>query len=64
MPLQRLLAAVLPFMAGGALAIFLSELTRPQGSEAGASFPETWFSQVEQPLEHLWLGEPTFNWGD
>ena len=51
-------------MAGGAVAIFLAELTRSHGATAGESFPQTWFADAEQPPEHLWVGEPTFNWGD
>jgi hypothetical protein len=64
MPLRRVLAAALPFMAGGAVAIFLAELARPQDSAPGETFPATWFRQAERPLDHLWAGEPTFNWGD
>jgi hypothetical protein len=64
MPMQRLIKAALPFMAGGAVAIFLAELTRPAGSSPGQSFPESWFASADRPPEHLWLGEPTFNWGD
>jgi hypothetical protein len=64
MPIERILRAALPFMAGGAVAIFVAELTRAPGSSAGTSFPEAWFDEANRAPEHLWLGEPTFNWGD
>jgi hypothetical protein len=52
-----------PFVAGGAVAIFVSELTRTTVVTAGDSLPATWGDDVSAP-EHLWLGEPTFDWGD
>ncbi len=64
MPLQTLIRAALPFVAGGAVAIFLAELARPQSHSPSESFPQTWFAEAEHPPEHLWVGEPTFNWGD
>jgi hypothetical protein len=64
MPLQTLLRAALPFMAGGALAIFVSELTREVERPAATPFPDKWFREASRPLEHLWVGEPTFDWGD
>jgi hypothetical protein len=64
MPLQTLIRTAVPFMAGGAFAIFLAELTRPQGVPRDESFPQTWFTDAERAPEHLWPGEPTFNWGD
>jgi len=64
MPIQKLLQAALPFMAGGAVAIFVSELTRPTGSPRPEGFPENWFREADRTPEHLWLGEPTFDWGD
>ena len=64
MPLQTLIRVALPFMAGGAVALVLAELTRSHGATAGESFPQTWFADADQPLEHLWVGEPRFNWGD
>ena len=63
MPLQTLLRAALPFMAGGAVAIFLAELTRPHEPHAGESFPGTWFgdagTDARAPLDrraHVQLG--------
>jgi hypothetical protein len=64
MPLQTLLRAALPFMAGGALAIFVSELTREIERPAPKPFPDAWFREASRPPEHLWVGEPTFDWGD
>jgi hypothetical protein len=64
MPLQTLLRAALPFMAGGALAIFVSEFTREVARPAPKPFPDAWFRQAARPPEHLWTGEPTFDWGD
>jgi hypothetical protein len=64
MPLQTLLRAALPFMAGGALAIFVSELTRDADRPAARPFPDTWFREADAPPVHLWAGEPSFDWGD
>ena len=64
MPLQTMIRVALPFLAGGAVALLLAELTRSPGPTASESFPQTWFADAEQPLEHLWMGEPQFNWGD
>ena len=62
--MQKLLRAALPFMAGGAVAIFVAELTRGAAPLRDESFPETWFREADQAPEHLWAGEPTFDWGD
>ena len=64
MPLQTLLRAALPFMAGGAVAIFVSELTRDPAVPKTAPFPDAWFSEADHKPEHLWAGEPRFDWGD
>jgi hypothetical protein len=64
MPLQKLLRAALPFMAGGAVAIFVAELGRAAAPPRDEPFPETWFREADLALEHLWAGEPTFDWGD
>lgn len=64
MPLQRLLRAALPFMAGGAVAIFVAELARHPAPAAAGPFPDTWFREAGQTPAHLWVGEPTFDWGD
>jgi len=64
MPLQTVLRAALPFAAGGAVAIFLAELTRTQVPPSSESFPDAWFEEAERRPQHLWLGEPTFDWGD
>lgn len=64
MPLQTLLRAALPFMAGGALAIFVSELARDAVRPSGPSFPDSWFREADREPEHLWTGEPSFDWGD
>jgi len=64
MPLQTLLRAALPFMAGGAVAIFFAELTRDLGDSRAQPFPDTWFSEADRAPEHLWAGEPSFDWGD
>ena len=64
MPLQTLLRAALPFMAGGAVAIFVSELTRDAAGPKAEPFPDTWFSEANRAPEHLWVGEPSFDWGD
>jgi hypothetical protein len=64
MPLQKLLQAAVPFMAGGAVAIFVSELTRGTTRRGAQSFSDAWFSEAERAPEHLWTGEPTFDWGD
>jgi hypothetical protein len=64
MPLQTLLRAALPFMAGGALAIFVSELTREVERPGRKPFPDAWFREASRPPEHLWQGEPKFDWGD
>jgi len=64
MPLQTLLRAALPFMAGGAVAIFVSELTRDAPGPRTEPFPDTWFSEADRAPEHLWGGEPNFDWGD
>ena len=65
MPLQKMFRAAVPFMAGGAVAIFMAELARgltPQ--PAGPAFPDTWFREADTSPEHLWQGEPSFDWGD
>lgn len=64
MPLQKLLRAALPFMAGGAVAILVAELTRGRAPHPGDSFPEAWFRDADRTPEHLWSGEPSFDWGD
>jgi hypothetical protein len=66
MPFQRLLRAALPFMAGGAVAIFLAELTRDgeQPSPKPKPFPNAWFLEADRAPVHLWTGEPRFDWGD
>ena len=64
MPLQTLLRAALPFMAGGAVAIFFAELTRDAGDPRTERFPDAWFSEAGRAPEHLWAGEPSFDWGD
>lgn len=65
MPIQKLLSVALPFMAGGAVAIFVAELTRSEPSTSGGSvFPDTWFREARRPPEHLWAGDPVFDWGD
>jgi hypothetical protein len=64
MPLQTLLRAALPFMAGGAVAIFVAELTREADGPRTAPFPDAWFSEAATAPEHLWAGEPRFDWGD
>jgi len=64
MPTQKLLRAALPFMAGGAVAIFVAELTRGTAPLRDESFPDTWFREADRAPEHLWAGEPTFDWGD
>ena len=64
MPIQKLLRAALPFMAGGAVAIFVAELARGTAPHRNEAFPDTWFSEADRAPEHLWVGEPTFDWGD
>jgi hypothetical protein len=64
MPYQKLLRAAVPFMAGGAIAIFVAELTRTTSPLRDEPFPEAWFSEADRAPEHLWTGEPTFDWGD
>lgn len=66
MPLQTLLRAALPFMAGGALAIFVTELTREAEPPARTTFPDSWFREADHAAPtHLWTGgEPSFDWGD
>lgn len=64
MPLQRLLRAAVPFMAGGAVAIFVAELTRDLAESRGDPFPDAWFREADRSPEHLWAGEPSFDWGD
>lgn len=65
MPLQTLLRTALPFMAGGALAIFVAELTRDVEPASAPPFPDTWFREAEHAPKHLWTGgEPVFDWGD
>ena len=64
MPLQTLLRAALPFMAGGAVAIFVAELTRDIAQPVGRAFPDEWFREADRTPEHLWQGEPSFDWGD
>jgi hypothetical protein len=51
-------------MAGGAVAIFVAELTRDGSPPRAEPFPDTWFSEAERAPEHLWAGEPSFDWGD
>jgi len=63
MPLQRLLRAALPFVAGGAVAIFVAELTRGT-AHADQPFPDAWFRDADRAPEHLWPGEARFDWGD
>ena len=63
MPLQTLLRAALPFMVGGALAIFVSELSR-DAARPSDSFPDSWFRDAAREPENLWTGEPSFDWGD
>ncbi len=64
MPLQTLLRAALPFVAGGAVAILVSELRRDAAQPEGTAFPEAWFREADRAPEHLWTGEPRFDWGD
>jgi hypothetical protein len=64
MSLQRLLRAAVPFMAGGAVAIFVAELARTAAPLRDEAFPDTWFREANLAPEHLWAGEPTFDWGD
>lgn len=65
MPIQKLIQGALPFMAGGAVAIFVAELTRtPASASRNDSFPDRWYQEVERAPEHLWTGEPVFDWGD
>jgi hypothetical protein len=64
MPLQTLLRAAVPFMAGGAVAIFVAELARDIGRSSPSPFPDAWFREADRAPEHLWTGEPTFDWGD
>jgi hypothetical protein len=64
MPLQTLIRAALPFMAGGALAIFFAELTREGEPPAARPFPDAWFREADIAPLHLWTGEPSFDWGD
>jgi hypothetical protein len=53
-----------PFVAGGAVAIFVAELTRQPAEPRAEPFPETWFSEADRAAGHLWAGEPSFDWGD
>jgi hypothetical protein len=65
MPMRKLLRAALPFVAGGAVAIFVAELARGGTTLVkDEPFPDTWFDEAARPPEHLWAGEPTFDWGD
>ena len=64
MPLQTLFRAALPFMAGGAVAIFVVELTRDVERPAPKPFPEAWYREADRAPKHLWTGEPSFDWGD
>jgi hypothetical protein len=64
MPLQKLFRAALPFMAGGAVAIFVAEFARTGAPLRDEPFPDTWFREAGQAPEHLWAGEPNFDWGD
>ncbi len=64
MPMQKLLRAAVPFMAGGAIAIFVAELTRGSTPPRDEPFPATWFTDADHAPQHLWTGEPTFDWGD
>jgi hypothetical protein len=64
MLLQTLCRAALPFVAGGAVAIFVSELTRDGAGSRAEPFPDTWFSEADRTPDHLWVGEPSFDWGD
>jgi hypothetical protein len=65
MPIQTILRAALPFMAGGAVAIFVSELKRADAPAVrGEAFPDTWYREANRRPDHLWPGEPTFDWGD
>ena len=64
MPLQTLLRAALPFMAGGALAIFVSALSRDAARPSDSVFPDSWFRDAAREPENLWTGEPSFDWGD
>ena len=64
MPLQTLLRAAVPFVAGGAVAIFVTELTRTDAEPAGRPFPDAWFREADNAPDHLWQGEPAFDWGD
>ena len=64
MPLQTFVRTALPFMAGGAVAIFVAELTRDEAAPGSEPFPDTWFSEADRAIEHLWAGEPSFDWGD
>ena len=51
-------------MAGGALAIFVSELTRETERPSSKPFPDAWFRDASRPPVHLWTSEPQFDWGD
>lgn len=64
MPLQTLLRAALPFVAGGAVAIFVAELARDAGEQRAEPFPDSWFSEADRTSAELWSGEPRFDWGD
>jgi hypothetical protein len=64
MAIQTLIRAALPFMAGGALAIFVAELTRESERPSSPTFSDAWFREADVPTAHLWTGEPSFDWGD
>jgi hypothetical protein len=51
-------------MAGGAVAIFVAEFARAAAPLRDEPFPDTWFREAGRAPEHLWAGEPTFDWGD
>ncbi len=54
----------MPFVAGGAIAIFVSELTREGERPESTTFSDAWFREADVPTAHLWTGEPCFDWGD
>ena len=64
MSLPKLVQLAFPFVAGGAVAIFVTELSRSPAVPRGEPFTEAWFREAARPPEHLWSGEPIFDWGD
>ncbi len=49
----------------GSLVTFVAlEVRRSRQGSRDEPFSDTWLAEASKPIEHLYVGEPTFDWGD